>query len=351
MAFRLESEGRQNDHLVTAAPLTNALAGEVKMLRSAPIYPPLRMAPDRPLLIVNPRSGGGLSESRWARLAGAVAEGLGPFDTQLTQPPDHARELAYEAAQAGRRLVVAVGGDGTLNEVVNGLMEAGQGPTTEVAILPRGTGGDFRRTLDFPSDFTTAARRIAQSQAKAIDVGRVTYVDHNGQAASRYFVNVSSFGFSASVASKANGSSKKLGARSAFLGATVRTMFGYSNLDVQVSIDDDEPLRRTVMLGAVGNGRFFGGGMKICPDAVLDSGSLQFVVVGDLGLGAIATKIHRLYGGTHLDIDRVDGRQIKRVTVAPAEGQAAAPVEVDGETPGTLPATWEVIPAALRLRV
>ncbi|MDX2021474.1 MAG: diacylglycerol kinase family lipid kinase [Deltaproteobacteria bacterium] len=308
------------------------------------------MALDRPLLIVNPRSGGGLSESRWARLAGAVAEGLGPFDTQMTERPDHAQELAREAALAGRHLVVAVGGDGTLNEVVNGLMAAGAPRTTEVALLPRGTGGDFRRTLDLPHDFTKAGRRIAQSQAKPVDVGLVKYVDHSGQPASRYFVNVSSFGFSASVASKANASSKKLGARSAFLGATVRTVFGYSNLDVQVSIDDAAPLRRTVLLGAIGNGRFFGGGMKICPDAVLDSGSLQFVVVGDLGLGAIATKIHRLYDGTHLKIDRVDGRQIRCVSVAPAEGQAAAPVEVDGETPGTLPATWEVIPAALMLR-
>ena len=308
------------------------------------------MATNRPLLIVNPRSGGGLSEAQWARLAGPIAQGLGAFDTVHTERPGHARGIARQAATQGRRLVVAVGGDGTLNEVVNGLMDAGAPRTTELALLPRGTGGDFRRTIDLPADLAKASAYLAKAPGRPIDVGLVHFTDHQGATASRHFINVSSFGFSAAVANKANESNKKLGARAAFLGATLRTVIGYDNLDVQIAVDGAAPVRRTVLLGAVGNGRYFGGGMKICPEATLDSGRLNLVVVGDLGLGSIATKIHRLYAGTHLSIKRIEGRNAQRVHVASAT-ERNAPVEVDGETPGTLPATWEIIPGALLMRL
>ena len=141
------------------------------------------MDPHKPLVIVNPRSGSGLSESRWARLVEGLTDGLGPFDSVFTKAPRDATELARHAAQEGRRLVVAFGGDGTISETADGILTAGAsgaGAVTELGIIPRGTGGDFRRTLELPEDLAEAARKVREAPARAIDVGRVRR-SRNGQ--------------------------------------------------------------------------------------------------------------------------------------------------------------------------
>jgi YegS/Rv2252/BmrU family lipid kinase len=301
-----------------------------------------------PVVIVNPRSGGGLSASRWAKLVGPITEGLGPFDTRFTEAPGHARQIAGEETRAGRPLVIALGGDGTISEVADGLLDAGGAAV--LGIIPRGTGGDFRRALELPRDPGEAARQIRDGQVRTIDAGRVTFTTAEGGRATRHFVNVASFGFSSDVARRANGSSKALGAKAAFLGATLKSLAVYENTEIELSLDGGERKRMTVLLGAVGNGRFFGGGMKICPEAQLDSGKLDLVTVGDLGRLEIVMKIHRIFSGTHLSIPEVQSARVNTVEVWPADPTAEIPVEVDGETPGRLPAKFEVVPGALRLR-
>jgi YegS/Rv2252/BmrU family lipid kinase len=307
--------------------------------------------PGRPLIIVNPRSGGGLSEGRWARLVGAITGELGEIDTALTAAQRDATEIARREAAAGRRLIVALGGDGTISEVADGVLLAGAGATTELGVIPRGTGGDFRRTLDLPSEVDEAARRIKQGRVQVIDAGRVRYVAHDGAQATRHFVNVASFGFSSVVARRANASSKRLGGRAAFLGATMRALFSYDNTDVWLTLDGKERERRRVLLVAVGNGRYFGGGMKICPESQLDSGALDVVVVGDFSRAEVLMKIQRLYDGSHLSLDDVSSQRVHTLAAEPVEEGAEIPVELDGETPGRLPATFEILPGALRVRV
>lgn len=306
----------------------------------------------RPLLIVNPSSGGGLSERRRARIVSAAAGEIGALDVSYTEARGHGIELAREAALGGRRLVIALGGDGTISEVANGLLEARQAGAgaVELGIIPRGTGGDFRRTLDLPSDPAAAARRIAEGKPHPIDVGRVTYTTVDGRREVRHFLNVASFGFSSAVATRANEASKALGGKVAFLGATIRTLIAYDNQEVLLEIDGAQPIRRTVMLGAVGNGRFFGGGMKICPTSLLDDGRLAFVVVGDMGKAQVAWDIRRLYNGTHLQLEDVRSWDIRSLRAVPAVPDTQIPVEIDGETPGHLPATFEVLPRALSVR-
>jgi diacylglycerol kinase (ATP) len=305
----------------------------------------------RPLVIVNPRSGGGLSEARWAKLVAGLTDGLGPFDTVFTTAPRDATAIARREAQAGRKLIVAFGGDGTISETAHGILEAGAGATSELGIIPRGTGGDFRRTLDLPQDLAAAARHVRERAARVIDAGRVTYVAHDGRPETRHFVNVASFGYSSAVASRANNSTKRFGAKMAFVGAAVRTLLAYDNTDVWLTLDDGPRHRRRIMLTAVGNGRFFGGGMKICPDAQLDSGALDVVVVGDLSRGDVILKGSRLYDGSHLSIEDVTSARARKLVAEPVEGDAIVPIELDGETPGRLPATFEVLPGALRVRV
>src|SRR6185436_19468711 len=171
-----------------------------------------------PVVIVNPRSGGGLSDKRWVKLVGPITDGLGSFDTRFTEARGDGRRIAREEARAGRSLVIALGGDGTISEVADGLLEVGGG--SALGIIPRGTGGDFRRALELPQNLAAAARQIRDGQVRAIDAGRVTFTSHEGDRVTRHFVNVASFGFSSDVATRANGSSKRLGAKVAFLGAT-----------------------------------------------------------------------------------------------------------------------------------
>lgn len=314
------------------------------------------MAPPRPtqpaLVIVNPKAGGGINERKWARLVGAVSEGLGEIEVQFTSARGHATELARDAAMADRDLIVAFGGDGTISEVAAGLLIAGeQGHSgTELGIIPRGTGGDFRRTLALPSDVVAAARHIGAAKAQVIDVGRVTFTSAQGESVTRYYVNVASFGFSSAVAARANESNKAFGAKAAFVGSTLRTLADYQNNEVIMEVDGAEPIRRTIMLAAVGNGRFFGGGMKICPGATLNSGELSFVTVGDMGKLTVVANLHRLFAGTHLSLEDVRATSLRRLRAWPANPSQKIPVELDGETPGFLPATFEVMPSALRVR-
>jgi diacylglycerol kinase (ATP) len=322
------------------------MAGQLRhLLKVSPLDP------SRPLVIVNPRSGSGLSESAWARVRGALTEGLGELDTAFTAGHRHAGEIARREADGGRRLIVALGGDGTISDVAHGILTAGAGDRTEIGIVPRGTGGDFRRSLDLPTEVTAAARRIRDGRARTLDAGRVRYRGHDGAEETRHFVNVASFGFSSAVATRANASSKRFGGRIAFLAATVRVLTSYDNEDIWISVDGAPRQRRRILLAAVGNGRYFGGGMKICPEAKLDDGALDFVTVGDLSRGDVMTNIGRLYRGTHLDLEGVASARLSRLVAEPVEADARIPLELDGETPGHLPAVFEILPGALRVRL
>src|SRR5262249_32478719 len=159
----------------------------------------------------------------------------------------------------GRRLILALGGDGTISEVADGVLTAGAGAATEIGLIPRGTGGDFRRTLDLPKEIAAAADHIKQATARAVDAGPVRYRRGDGDGV-RHFVNVASFGFSSAVARRANASSKRFGGKMAFLGATLRELMTHEHHDVWLTIDGKERRQLRVMMAAVGNGRFFGGG-------------------------------------------------------------------------------------------
>ena len=307
------------------------------------------MASDKPVIIVNLKSGGGLRDAQWAKRAARIGGELGPFDARFTERAGHARQLAAEEAAAGRRLVIACGGDGTISEVADGLLTSGAA-ATEMGIIPRGTGGDFRRSLDLPSDMGAAARRVRNSPARRIDAGRASFVAHDGTQAVRHFLNVASFGFSSAVASRANASSKALGGGIAFLSAVLRSVVSYDNAEVHLTLDDGERERRTVVLVAIGNGAFFGGGMNICPDARLSDNLLDCVVVGDMSAATVLTKIGRLYDGTHTSLDQVRSARVRKLHAAAVEPAQHIPLELDGETPGRLPATFEVLPGALALR-
>lgn len=302
-----------------------------------------------PLIIVNPTSAGGATRDAWPGIASEFATHFGPFNCEFTRERGDALKLAKHGAKDGRCLIIACGGDGTISEVANGLLESGE--DVELGILPSGTGGDFQRSLKIPKRSADAARLLRNGHARRIDVGRVTYTNHEGKEESRYFLGVASFGMSGEVIRrvKANDSTK-FGGRAAFGLAMLQTTLTRESTSVFVQLDDQKERRLTVANFCVANGRYFGGGMKIAPEAKLDDGRFDVVTIGDLGALKILTNAHQLYLGTHLGMNRVHHALSRRIIARPISKDKQIAIEVDGELPGYLPATFDILPRALRVR-
>jgi diacylglycerol kinase (ATP) len=241
--------------------------------------------------------------------------------------------------------VVAVGGDGTLNETVNGLMRAGGGP--ELATIPLGTGMDFGRTYGIPTNVDGAVRTALEGRTRTIDIGRVTYRTWAGDDAERYVVNVGSVGMSAAVAQRANGMSKALGGKATFFYALVRVFLAWQNTVIDVTLDGE---RRSARMHdvIVANGQYHGGAMWLAPQASPDDGLFDVLLIGDVTKLDFATTAPKLYRGTHLAHPKVD---LERARVVAVDGAETLPIELDGEQVGTTPARFEVVPGALRVRV
>jgi diacylglycerol kinase (ATP) len=242
--------------------------------------------------------------------------------------------------------VVAVGGDGTLNETVNGLMQAGS--TTELATIPLGTGMDFVRTYAIPNRFEDAVRTALSGTTRTIDVGRVSYRTWDGQDAERYVANVGSVGMSAAVAQRANGMSKALGGKATFFYAMVRVFLEWQNTLVRVELDDGEQREARMHDVIVANGRWHGGAMLLAPEAQPDDGLFDVVLIGDINKRDFVTTAPKIYKGTYLAHPKVDLLRAKAVTIDAPE---QLPIELDGEQVGTTPARFEIVPRALRIRV
>jgi YegS/Rv2252/BmrU family lipid kinase len=311
------------------------------------------MTGSRIVLVVNPRSQNGQLGRRWAAMAAQLRRQLGGFEDVLTRRPGDATRLARQAVDSGADLVVAVGGDGTINEVANGFFRDGAPIATSAAlgVLPYGTGGDFRKTAKLSRDLAGAARVLAAGVRRHIDVGRLDYTAESGQPDVRMFINIASFGISGLVDRYVNSSSKLLGGAVSFALATARAGVLYQNQRVRLWFDDDRHgIDRTINTVAVANGRYFGGGMMIAPDAELDDGLFDVVTIGDVSKAEMLLNSRRIYQGTHLALSAVFHQRARRLRAEPL-GPSPVHLDVDGETPGRLPATFAVLPKALSLVV
>ena len=307
-----------------------------------------------PLIIVNPASAGGATGGAWPGLASDVRRHFGPFEVAFTERGGEAAEIAEREARAGRRFVIACGGDGTVSEVANGILRAGAG--AELGVLPSGTGGDFRRTLGVPSRAADAARALRVGVTRVMDAGRVTFTDERGVEASRFFVNVASFGMGGDVirrvktrAGLPGGAARLLGGKLSFAAAALQATFTFEKPAVRVSLDGGRESRLTVANFCVANARYFGGGMKIAPTAKVDDGQFDVVAVGDVSAPTVLANSYRLYLGTHLGMREVHHARARRVAARPAGGETVK-LEVDGELVGRLPAEFEILPGVLRVR-
>jgi YegS/Rv2252/BmrU family lipid kinase len=302
--------------------------------------------PSRTLVIANPASAAGRTERVLPQLEPELGRAIGEHETVWTRGPRDAERIAREAVRAGVERVVVAGGDGTAAEVVTGLLGASLGSYAEVAFLPLGTGADFHRTLEIPREPGAAIAALASGKGRRIDVGRVHYVDENGAERTSHFLNVASAGLSGVVTRHVRGS-KALGARLAFLIGTLGGLLRFRPPAAVVRADGVEVFRGGIALVAAANGRYFGGGMLVAPEARPDDGLIDVVIVPALPKRVLVTRLPRLYAGTHLAVKGVALHRARRVEIEPVGEPALG--EVDGEPVARLPMTVEVVPGALQV--
>jgi YegS/Rv2252/BmrU family lipid kinase len=302
----------------------------------------------RTFVVVNPASGAGATGRRWDRIARALRRELGAFEHAITDGPRHATALTRRALDDGFTRIVAVGGDGTLSEVANGFFDGRRprAPDAVLGLIPRGTGTDLARTLGIEPALDTACAHLARATTRVIDVGYTRFLDHHGSPAERVVLNATSFGCGGAVAAAVGTRSKRLGGRLAFLLATARTLLRYRDQSVSLRIDDGALERLTITCCVVCNGRFFGGGMHVAPEASLDDGRLDVTVWQGFRFHDFIVKRGALYNGTHV---HDPGTRTLRAVRVYATSDERVLLEIDGEAAGTLPATFEIIPAALRV--
>lgn len=299
----------------------------------------------RTTFVVNPRSAAGKTGRRWPERERAMRALFPQAEVQFTQAPKDAVRVAAEAQARGQQLVVAVGGDGTVHEVINGLMQ-GLGKRAVLGILPSGTGSDFARGLGIGPSFDQALQQLAEGKVRTIDVGRVDAPDIPSRT--EWFGNVASLGVTGEVVERITKSRKWFGTKPTYLWAAVCALLRYRNALVHWSIDGGEPSVQRIKAIAIGNSNYFGGGMCIAPDARPDSGDLQIAIFGDLGRFEAVRRLGETYRGARIEHADIHYYAAQSIEVAPGTKRAVE-VELDGEVWGPLPARFSIEPAALRV--
>jgi diacylglycerol kinase (ATP) len=308
-------------------------------------------------VIVNPASGNGRTGKTWATHEPYLVKMLGEVDVSFTRAVKDASLMAHQALQNGYTHIIAVGGDGTLSEVINGFF-INDHPVNAEAVLsfiPSGTGSDIARTLELPADKYLAIKRIADRKNAGIkqmlDVGKMTYKRFDNNDATSYFCNVVSFGMGGNVVQHVNRTTwlKRFGGKFTFLSASLLTLLSYTNKIVRLRVYDEHQVstfdaRIQARLVAVANGRFFGGSMMIAPEAVPNDGIFDIVTVENLSRLQAARKLPLIYSGAHIGDPDV---RVCRGTLIIAESDEEVLIDADGEGPGKLPLTVQLLPQIL----
>lgn len=300
-------------------------------------------------VVVNPASANGATARRWPQIAALLErEGI-EFKHYLTGGPGEATVLTRQALQEGCDLVVSVGGDGTANEVVNGFFD-GSGPVRPEAALgfiSTGTGSDLIKTLLIPKEPAEAVKQLARSEPRAVDAGKVTFINEKGERQTRYFINVAGLGLDGDTVARVNRSSKALGGFVSFLWGTVVSLLLYRNRRMAVTVDGELVCDEPLTLAVFANGKYFGGGMCIAPAAEMADGLFEVIILHNLSKPALLLNLPRVYKGTHLSHPKITSLRGRKITVHSPE---TALLDLDGEQPGRAPLEIELLPLALRIK-
>ena len=297
-------------------------------------------------VIINPFAGAGKSAKEWPQIMDLL-ENIGlDFDHALTEAPGHAIELAKSTAKKGYELVISVGGDGTINEVVNGLYVSGNISNVMLGIVSTGTGADYIRTVGTSTDYKKACQRFMNPKKLTVDLGVVEYTN-NGQMMKRFFVNFAGLGFDAEIVKATTQEFKALGNTASYLMGLITTLTLYRNKEISLTMDKEEESKKvcTVM---VSNGKYGGGGMLVAPDADPTDGLFDTLIIGNLSKPDLLRSLPRIYKGTHLAHPKVTMKRAREVEIQSTQKML---LQVDGELLGESPARFYILPATLNIAI
>lgn len=298
--------------------------------------------------IVNPTASSGKTRTWWPQAYEClIAAGL-TVDFVYTEAPLHAIDLAKEAGEKGYPVVMYVGGDGTANEVANGLLRLPRDIRPAMAALPWGSGADFPRGLGIRPGVQKAIERLRTPRPFKIDVVTSRFFGFDGSRVERAFINVADAGLGGHVTERVNRSSKPLGGTVAFLWAIVSSFWRYQNLPMTISVDRQVVYEGPVATAIVANCTHFGGGVKIAPHACPDDGLLEVVLVRDITKLDLISQLANIYRGTHVRHPKVSLFRGTEVTVT---SPCPLPLDLDGEFPGYGPLHCRIEPAELTVLV
>jgi diacylglycerol kinase (ATP) len=296
--------------------------------------------------IVNPASANGRTRRRWRDQEPAFRAALGAsFEVHMTDHPGHAAELTRAALAGGASTIVSVGGDGTLNEVVNGFLDEGGRPWSRnscLAVLPLGTSSDFVKTFGGPATLAELALLLRDPSIRTIDAGFCEFMDEDGRK-KRYFLNVAEFGSGGAIVDRVNRTTKIFGGLISFLIAILRTLPRYRNTRVMF-VADNGPRREAIVNDfVVANGRYFGAGLLPAPNADLEDGLFDVVIFGDIDFRRARRNLPKLRRGEHLALKEVSTFRCGSLTIE-SENEM---IDLDGEFVGRHPVRFEILPKAV----
>ena len=297
--------------------------------------------------IVNPNAGNEKGKKDWDRISGLFERENIPLNSQFTRAKGHAIELARDAIRTGFRKIISVGGDGTLNEVVNGVFTQEYCPPKEITIgmIPVGTGNDWGRMFGIPLVYEGAIDVIRENKVMLHDIGVISYYCGSEQHL-RYFINIAGLGFEALVVEKTNRQKDKgKSSQAIYFYNLLSSLISYRNLKSDIIIDGNKSTCSIFSIN-VGNGRYCGGGMRQTPDALPDDGLFDITVIREMGRIEVIKSLKLLYDGTILSHPKVDGYRTNNLRV---ESEFVIYAEADGESLGHTPVEFSIIPAAINV--
>ena len=295
-------------------------------------------------VIVNPIAGAGRTAKKWPNIM-RLLESIGlRFEHDFTEAPGHATELAKSAVEKGCELVVSVGGDGTINEVVNGLYDTDGLGDVMLGIICTGTGCDYIRTIGIPHSYKEACQRLLNPRRHTVDLGAIEYTD-NGQLVKRLFVNFAGLGFDAEVVKATTQRFKALGDTPSYLAGLLTTFLLYENKEISLTVDGKTEEGKVYAV-LMSNGRYGGGGMLTAPNADPTDGLFDVVIIGNLSKLDLLWSLPRIYKGTHVTHPKVTVKRARQIEVRATQQMY---LQADGELLGEAPTRLSILPAALNV--
>lgn len=301
-------------------------------------------------IIRNPQACSGKGGKQWPRIKSALKNAQISFSAYETSRPNHAFEIARDLVRTGSTHLIAVGGDGTVNEIVNGIFSQSDSNPANVVLtqIPIGTGNDWRRTMQIPIKLEACIAMLNDFKEIKQDIGLVTW-EQNGKSSKRYFANIAGMGFQAMAGQKAN--EQKAAGQGGIMGyvsALISTLRLYQSLDAEIIVDGKQVLDSKMFSLAVGICKYNGGGMMPCPDAIFNDGQLDFTLIRHLSKAAVIANIPRLFSGKFVKHDAVSQYRCKQIEIKTSNDNL---LETDGELIGQGNVKFSIMEKALRIAV